>query len=93
MLRTRVEKNLRITLPESLRSDLHEGEELLVSVDQSGRIVLVPESRVVEILNQTAGMWRGRHDLPAKGVAYVDQLRQGRRLRDLGVEYDERYSY
>ena len=89
MLRTRVGKNLRITLPDSLRPNLKEGEELLVSVDQAGRIVLIPESRVVEILNQTAGMWQGRPDLPAKGVTYVDQLRQGRRLRDLGVGYDE----
>jgi bifunctional DNA-binding transcriptional regulator/antitoxin component of YhaV-PrlF toxin-antitoxin module len=80
MLRTKIDKGFRVTIPESLRPALHVGEELLISMDQSGRILLVPESKVVEILERTAGMWAGRQDIPADGIHYVNQIRSGRRL-------------
>jgi hypothetical protein len=90
MLQTRIEKDYRVTIPESLRSSLQVGDELLVSADQAGRIVLTPIARLLEILERTAGMWEGRNDVPADGVEYVNRLRQGRRLQSLGVIPDDR---
>jgi bifunctional DNA-binding transcriptional regulator/antitoxin component of YhaV-PrlF toxin-antitoxin module len=85
MLTTKIEPDFQITIPEPLRPNLSVGDELLISADQQGRIILVPTSRVRAILEQTAGMWRGRQDIPGDGVEYVNNLRQGRRLNDLGV--------
>lgn|GEM_PF-1546341 len=75
MLLTRVESDFRITIPESLRLPLHVGDELLITTDHTGRIILIPKARIRAILQQTAGMWRGRQDLPADGVEYVNNLR------------------
>jgi hypothetical protein len=64
-----------------LRSPLHVGDELLITTDLAGRIIMTPEARIRAILEQTADMWRGRTDSPSDGVEYVNQLRQGRRER------------
>jgi bifunctional DNA-binding transcriptional regulator/antitoxin component of YhaV-PrlF toxin-antitoxin module len=80
-----VEKDYRVTIPNSLRSLLHVGDELLITVNKAGQILLIPASRVDEILEQTAGMWQGRTDVPSDGVEYVNQLRQGHRLEELGI--------
>ena len=88
MLRTKVEPDFRISIPESLRPPLQVGDELLVTTDQAGRIIITPEARVRSILQRTAGMWRGRQDIPSDGVDYVNNLRQARRLQELGVVRD-----
>jgi bifunctional DNA-binding transcriptional regulator/antitoxin component of YhaV-PrlF toxin-antitoxin module len=88
MLRTKVDPDFRITIPEPLRPPLQVGDELLVTTDQVGRIIITPETRVRSILQRTAGMWRGRQDIPSDGVEYVNDLRQARRLRALGVVPD-----
>jgi bifunctional DNA-binding transcriptional regulator/antitoxin component of YhaV-PrlF toxin-antitoxin module len=88
MLRTKVEPDFRITIPEPLRPPLQVGDKLLVTMDQAGRIIITPEARVRSILQRTAGMWRGRQDIPSDGVEYVNNLRQARRLRELGVVPD-----
>ena len=85
MLQTTIERDFRITIPEKLRRFLQIGDKLLVSIDKGGRILLIPEIRAMEILDQTAGMWAGRDDIPTDGVEYTNQLRQGRRLQELGI--------
>ena len=89
MLRTIVEKDFRVRLPDEILNSLQIGEELFVALDKAGRILLIPQSRVEEILTQTAGLWQGRSDIPADGVEYVNQLRAGRRLKELGVIHEE----
>ncbi len=85
MLKTKIEPDFRITIPEPLRPSLGIGDEYLITTDPAGRIILTPEARIRAILQRTAGMWRGRQDIPADGVEYVNNLRQARRLRELGV--------
>jgi bifunctional DNA-binding transcriptional regulator/antitoxin component of YhaV-PrlF toxin-antitoxin module len=89
MTRTKIDGDFKIRIPESLRPSLKVGDELLIAIDQAGRIIMVPERRILEILQKTAGMWRGRQDIPSDGIDYVSQLRQGRRLRDQGIVNDE----
>ena len=88
MLRVKVESDFRITLPEPLRAPLHVGDELMVTTDTVGRIIITPQARIRAILEETAGMWADRTDIPADGVEYVNQMRQGRRLRELGIVSD-----
>jgi bifunctional DNA-binding transcriptional regulator/antitoxin component of YhaV-PrlF toxin-antitoxin module len=85
MLLTKIEPDFRITIPEPLRPLLKVGDELLITTDQAGRIIIIPKAHIRSILQRTAGMWRGRQDVPADGVEYVNNLRQARRLRELGV--------
>jgi bifunctional DNA-binding transcriptional regulator/antitoxin component of YhaV-PrlF toxin-antitoxin module len=89
MLKTKIESGFRITIPEPLRPPLEVGDELLITIDQAGRIIITPKARIRSILQRTAGMWQGRRDIPADGVEYVNHLRQARRLRELGVVPDD----
>jgi bifunctional DNA-binding transcriptional regulator/antitoxin component of YhaV-PrlF toxin-antitoxin module len=85
MVYTKVEDDFRIVIPEEMRRTLEVGQELLVTMDKNGRLILIPESQIDAILQRTFGIWQGREDIPADGVEYVNQLRQGRRLSDLGI--------
>ena len=83
MQTVKVDNDFRITIPPELRPSFEAGQELFVVLDKAGRLVLIPESRMMAILQKTAGIWTGRSDVPDEGTAYVDQLRQGNRLKRL----------
>lgn len=80
MQTVKVDNDFRITIPPELQPSFAAGQELFVVLDKAGRLVLIPESRVMAILQKTAGIWEDRDDLPHEGTVYVDQLRQGNRL-------------
>ncbi len=77
MLRTTVDQGYRVEIPEALRDSLHVGDEFFVTITKTGQILLIPARRVDEILDQTAGMWQDREDIPADSLEYVNQIRQG----------------
>jgi hypothetical protein len=52
------------------------------------RRVALSAEQIRARLMETFGMWADRIDVPADGVEYVNQLRQGRRLRELGIVSD-----
>jgi len=52
------------------------------------RRVALSAEQIRARLMETFGMWADRTDVPADGVEYVNQLRQGRRLRELGIVSD-----
>jgi hypothetical protein len=85
MDRIPIEKGFRLTVPKELRGGLRVGDEMLVSVDRAGRIVLLSEKRIRAALKRTSGIWQGRMDIPDDGVQYVNRLRRGRRLSRLRV--------
>jgi bifunctional DNA-binding transcriptional regulator/antitoxin component of YhaV-PrlF toxin-antitoxin module len=85
MNRIQIEEGYRLTVPKKLRGNLKVGDEIVITVDRAGRLVLLSEQRVRNILQQTAGLWQDRADIPKDGVAYVNKLRRGRRLSRLGV--------
>jgi bifunctional DNA-binding transcriptional regulator/antitoxin component of YhaV-PrlF toxin-antitoxin module len=85
MNRVLIESGFRVTMPKEVRGGLKVGDEVIVSVDRAGRIVLLSAEQVRTTLQRTAGLWRGRTDIPDDGVKFVNRLRQGRRLRRLGV--------
>ncbi len=85
MNRIQIEEGFRLTIPKKLRPNLKVGDEVVVTVDRAGRIILLSEQRIRAALQQTAGIWQDRTDIPKNGVAYVNKMRRGRRLRRLGV--------
>jgi bifunctional DNA-binding transcriptional regulator/antitoxin component of YhaV-PrlF toxin-antitoxin module len=82
-----IESGFRVTVPKNLRSGLRVGDTLNITTDHHGRIILISEKRVREILGRTAGIWSGRRDIPSDGVNYVNRLRGGKRLRRMGVTH------
>lgn len=84
-----VEDGYRIVLPAEVQSLAPIGSPVLVTIDPAGRIILTPELQLQAVLQETFGMWADRNDLPADGVAYVDEIRQGQRLDRLETESDE----
>lgn len=84
MMVSKVDELFRILLPPEARAGVQVGEEYVVLPGDNGRLLLLPVSQMEQILTRTAGMWQGRDDLPDDGVAYVNQMRSGGRLADLG---------
>jgi len=58
------------------------GQEVSVSLDKQGRLIITPIEQVRAVLKETFGMWADRSDIPIDGTEYVDQIRRRRRLDD-----------
>jgi hypothetical protein len=80
-----IEDGFRLALPPDVHHLVRVGHSVVVTVDEGGRIVLTPEPKALAALLGTFGMWADRDDVPADGVAYMDEIRRGQRLNDLGL--------
>jgi hypothetical protein len=85
MTKVLVKKGYQLSLPPELRSLAPVGTQFEITVDEAGRIILTPETEIRALLLETFGMWSDREDLPANGVDFVNDIRQGQRLDDLGI--------
>ena len=85
MTKVLVEEGYQLSLPPELQSLAPVGTQFEVTIDEVGRIILTPESQIRTILMETFGMWSGRDDLLANGVEFMDDIRQGQRLDELGI--------
>ncbi len=85
MNRVQIEEGFRVKMPKEVRGDLSVGDEVVITVDHAGRIIILSPQRIQEALRHTAGLWEGRTDIPGDGVRYVNKMRRGRRLRRLKV--------
>jgi len=56
MKRIQIEKGFRLTLPEEFRGELKVGDELLITADRAGRIILLSEKRIRAALQRTVGL-------------------------------------
>jgi hypothetical protein len=85
MVTIRVNPDYTVKIPGKFRAGLRAGQEVAISLDKQGRLIITPIEQVRAILNETFGMWADRTDIPADGVKYVNKIRHGRRLDDLGL--------
>lgn len=85
----RIEEGYQLSLPPELQAIAPVGAQFQVTVDEAGRIILTPEKEVQAILLETFGMWSDRNDIPTDGLTYMDTIRQGRRLDQLEIDFDE----
>ena len=85
MSTTIVSPQYTVKIPASLRSQLRVGQRVAVNVDAQGRLVLTPIEQAHAILDETFGAWRSRTDIPKSGIKYMDKMRRGRRLKELGI--------
>lgn len=85
MVTVHISSDFSVKIPSKFRSRLRAGQEVAVSVDAQGRLIITPIEQINTLLEETFGMWADRTDIPADGVKYVNQIRRGRRLDDLGL--------
>ncbi len=85
MVTVRVSAEYTVKIPSKFRPALRAGQEMAVSIDQQGRLILTPIQQVRAILDETRGMWADRTDIPTDGVEYMDEVRKGKRLERLGL--------
>ncbi len=89
MTTLRIEEGYQLSLPTELQAMAPIGAQFQVTVDDVGRIILTPEKQVRAILLETFGLWSDRNDIPTDGLTYMDNVRQGRRLDQPGIDFDE----
>lgn len=85
MVTVQIGPQYTVKIPEYFRSQLHVGQRVAISLDAQGRLVLTPLDQARSILDETFGLWAGRTDIPKSGIKYMDKVRRGHRLKDLGI--------
>ena len=85
MITTRVNRDYTVNIPGKFRSGLRVGQEVAISQDAQGRLILTPIEKVRAILDKTFGMWADHDYIPHSGIEYVDQIRRGLRLDEMGL--------
>ena len=83
MIVTKINPDYTLRIPDSFRRLLAAGQEVTVSADAQGRLIVTPVEQIRALLMETFGMWADRTDQSADSLDYVDDLRRGQRLDDL----------
>jgi hypothetical protein len=80
MVVARITPEYTLKIPDEFRAMIEAGQEVAISADAQGRLVVTPIEQIRARLMETFGMWAGRDDLAIEGVDYVDDIRRGQRL-------------
>ena len=80
MITTTITPDFTLNIPDQFRALLAAGQEVAVTNDLQGRVLITPIEQVRERLLETFGMWAERDDAPPDGVSYMDEIRRGQRL-------------
>ena len=75
MVTVKLSTDYGLIIPAEFRRWLAGEQELAISVDAQGRLILTPVEHVRARLLETFGMWRDRADIPSDGVEAMDELR------------------
>lgn len=89
MILTKISPEFTVLIPDEYREQFAPGQQIAVSADEQGRLVLTPIEQVRAILEESFGMWQDRTDIPSDGIAYMDEFRKGHRLNESGIEWNE----
>ena len=89
MVVSRIGSDYSVNIPDAFRELFEAGQEVAISADAQGRLVSTPVEQIQLRLQATFGMWADRDDLPTDGVDYMDDVRRGQRLSEMGAEPDE----
>lgn len=88
MVVTKISVDYRLAIPDTFRELFSAGQEVAIRADQQGRLVITPIEQIRATLLETFGMWADRDDIP-DSVDYVNEIRHGQRLAQLGLHRDE----
>ncbi|HLO14823.1 MAG TPA: hypothetical protein VK206_08340 [Anaerolineales bacterium] len=83
MVAVTISSQYTVQIPKHFRSKLRVGQQVAISIDVHGRLILTPIEQAREILDETFGIWVDRTDIPKGGIKYMDKIRHGHRIKDL----------
>jgi bifunctional DNA-binding transcriptional regulator/antitoxin component of YhaV-PrlF toxin-antitoxin module len=89
MIVTKISKEFTLRIPEPYREIYGPGQEVAISADPQGRLVITPIEQVRAILAETSGIWADHADLAGDSLDIMDELRKGSRLSQPGLAVDE----
>jgi len=76
MVVIKVSPEFALNIPDRYRHTIQAGQEVSLSVDSQGRLVIAPIETIQATLLESFGMWKDRTDFPRDGVEYMDQIRR-----------------
>lgn len=85
---TTVDAEFMLNIPSQFQEYFRPGGKVSINVDSSGRLIITPTEMLRARLKETSGMWADRDDIPADGITYVDEVREGHRLDVFDNETD-----
>ncbi len=89
MVVTRIDADYTVHIPDALREDFEVGQEVAVSIDAQGRLIITPIEQIRARLDETFGMWSEQPDASSDGIEYMDAIRHGQRLSEARSQLDE----
>lgn len=78
MIVTKISSEFTVDIPNEFRARFSVGQQIAVSADAQGRLVLTPIEQIRARLMETFGMWANRTNLPQDSIAYMDEIRRGK---------------
>jgi len=82
MVVARITPEYMLKIPDEFRRMIEAGQEVAISADAQGRLVVTPIEQIRARLLETFGMWADHDGSPGEGVDYVDEIRRGQRLNN-----------
>jgi hypothetical protein len=89
MILTKITSDFTVSIPDVYREQFTPGQEVAITADNQGRLVVTPIDQIRSILSETFGMWSDRTDIASDSITYMDEVRHGHRLNESGIKWDE----
>lgn len=86
---SRISSKHTLQIPDEFRKTLPAGQEVVITVDEQGRMVVTPVEKIRATLAESFGMWADRTDLPDDALRYVREIRKGYRVDTARADKDE----
>lgn len=91
MVVTKITPKYTLDIPDEFRKALPAGQEVAITIDKLGRLVVTPIEKIRETLAESFGMWADRTDISADSLRYVREIRKGYRLDSESLNPDENH--
>ena len=77
MVVTRITSKYMLSIPDEFRKALPAGQQVAITIDKQGRLVITPIEKIREALADSFGMWADRTDISSDAIRYVREIRKG----------------
>lgn len=80
MVLAKITPKYTLSIPDEFRAALPVGQEVAITIDRQGRMIVTPIKKIREALAESFGIWADRTDIPANARHYAREIRKGYRL-------------
>lgn len=89
MVLAKITPKYTLSIPNEFRKFLSAGQEVAITIDKQGRMVVTPIEKIREALVESFGIWADRTDMTADARHFVREIRKGYRLDETRGDLDE----